>query len=249
MNKISVVILTKNEEKNILDCIESVREFDEVILIDDYSSDRTIEVVKAIKGLNIKIFKRKLDGNFSEQRNFGLMKAKNEWVLFVDADERVSKRLLTEIINLNVESNSGFRIRRVDEIWGHKYRYGDVGNVNLIRLGRVNSGEWKGKVHEVWNINGEVDNLINSLDHFPHQTLGEFIREIDYYSTLRAKELFDKNTKVNLFDIVAYTKAKFIVNYVLKLGFLDGIYGFIHAMIMSLHSFLVRSKLYLLNNK
>ena len=100
MSKLSVIILTKNEENNILDCLESMVFADEIIVVDDYSEDRTEEVVKNLKNDEIKFYKRKLDNDFSAQRNFGLSKAKNDWVLFLDADERVSTSLREEIKDL-----------------------------------------------------------------------------------------------------------------------------------------------------
>src|SRR3990167_1758767 len=99
MANFSIVILTKNEEKNILDCLENMHDVNEIVVIDDASTDRTVEVIKSLKRKNIKIFEHALDSVFSKQRNFGLSKAKNDWVFFVDADERVSSQLISEVKN------------------------------------------------------------------------------------------------------------------------------------------------------
>jgi glycosyltransferase involved in cell wall biosynthesis len=246
---ISAVILTKNEEKNILDCLESVSWVDEIIIIDDYSTDLTESVVKQVaNNKKIKFYKRRLEDNFSQQRNFGLLKTKYDWVLFIDADERVTPELREEInsflINKSDKSEVGFYIPRKDVIWGKALRHGEAGNIKLVRFARKSNGKWAGNVHEVWNINGKIGELEGNLLHFPHQTISEFLTEINYYTTLRAKELFKKRVKTSVWEIIFYPKAKFVLNYFFKLGFLDGIQGFIFAIVMSFHSFLVRAKLW-----
>ncbi len=134
-------------------------------------------------------------------------------------------------------------------MWGKVLKHGETGNISLLRLAKKGSGEWEGTVHERWNIKGKTTTLRNSLDHFPHQTIAEFLREINFYTDLRAEELFRKKVKSNWLSIIIYTKAKFFVDYVIKAGFLDGLEGLVFALLMSLHSFLVRGKLWLLWQK
>lgn len=246
--KISAVILVKNEENNIIDCIESVSFCDEIIIIDDYSTDRTEQIIKNLNNVKIKIYKRHLEGNFSEQRNFGLSKTLGEWVLFVDSDERVSPGLRGEIEQLfeNHFHNDGYFIKRTDFMWGKKLEYGETANVRLLRLAKRDKGLWKGNVHEIWNVKGKTGILTFPLYHYPHPTVKEFITEINHYSSLRAKELYKSGVTTNWFYIIAYPKAKFLLNYFLRQGFRDGTPGFVFAILMSLHSFLVRGKLYLL---
>lgn len=245
--KVSVVIICKNEEENIVDCIESSDFADEIILIDDFSCDRTIEIARNLSNQRVRIFKRNLENNFSGQRNFGLSKAKFEWILFLDADERVSKNLAEEIkcVISNKSEINGFYIKRSDFMWSQKLRHGETTNVNLLRLAKKDKGVWKGKVHERWIVKGKSDTLKNELQHYPHQTIYQFLKEINYYSSLRAKELHDEAKKSRLSSIIIYPLAKFIVNYFVRAGFLDGLRGFIFAVMMSFHSFLVRSKLWL----
>ena len=248
-NKISGVILTKNEEKNIEQCIESALWCDEIIIVDDNSEDRTVEIVQNSK---LKIYKRSLNGDFSAQRNFGLKKASGDWILFVDADERVTPSLREEIIQLTnnpVNQYNGYYIKRNDFMWGRKLRYGETGNIELIRLAKKNSGKWKGKVHEEWVIKGETEILDNYLLHYPHQNINEFLKEINFYTGIRAKELFDEGVRSGFLEIILYTKAKFVQNYFLRLGIWDGMPGLISAILMSLHSFMVRGKLWLLWKK
>lgn len=246
---ISTIILTKNEEKNIIDCVESVDFSDEIIIIDDYSIDRTIDLLENLKNKNIKIFKNKLDGDFSKQRNFALDQAQGDWVLFLDADERIPNELALEIDKIASSSNNkteGFYIKRKDFIWGKELRHGETGSLKLLRLAKKDSGKWVGKVHEVWDVKGHTSELDNSILHYPHQSISEFLKEINFYTDLRAKELYEKGVKSNFLSIILHTKGKFILNYFIRLGILDGVEGLILALLMSFHSFLVRGKLWLL---
>lgn len=250
MVNLSVVILTKNEEENILDCLENLKEALEVIIVDDFSTDRTLEVARGLNWSNMKIVRHNLDSDFAAQRNFALRRAKSDWVLFVDADERVSPRLFDEIKNkISSEKFVGFKIKRSDVLWGRELLYGETGNIKPLRLARKKAGVWKGRVHETWDVQGETSEIENELLHYPHQTLKDFISEINFYSSIRARELKDKGVQSSLLSIIFYTKAKFIVNYFVKLGFLDGTAGLVAAVMMSFHSFLSRSKLWLLWQK
>lgn len=251
---ISVIVLTKNEEINILDCLETVSWADEVIVLDDNSSDRTVEIAQNLGLKNLKILKRELHNDFSKQRNYAIQKANNEWILFIDADERVTLELRREINDFLIEEKNnpkfnGMYIKRRDMLWGKLLKHGETGNIKLLRLARKNSGKWQGRVHEEWLVKGNTGIFDNHILHFPHPTIAEFLREINFYTTIRAAELYEKGIKTSLLQIIFYPKAKFLVNYFLKRGVLDGLEGLVFAIIMSLHSFLVRGKLWLLWEK
>lgn len=251
---ISAVILTKNEENNIIDCLESLLWCDEIVIVDDESRDRTLEIIKNLKNENIEIFTRPLENNFSAQRNFGLSKANGEWVLFVDADERIPNALQGEIGYVTYDYGReqklhGYFVKRRDVMWGKELNYGESGNIKLLRLARKNSGVWEGKVHEVWKVKGKTGELRNPLMHYPHQSITEFMREINFYTDIRAQELFQKRTRVYWWSIIMYPLGKFLLNYFVRRGLLDGIQGFVFAVLMSFHSFLVRGKLWRLLDK
>src|SRR3989344_732954 len=249
---LSIVILTKNEEKNIIDCLETAVWADELIIVDDNSMDRTIDVINSLGNKKIKIYKNVLSDNFSNQRNFVLSKSTKDWVLFLDADERITSGLKEELNTtiINRENNiSGYFIKRVDVMWDKLLNHGETGDIRLLRLAKRGTGAWVGKVHEKWQVDGEVGELDGQILHYPHQSINEFLLDINYYSSLRAQELFGRKVKAKVQDIMIYPIAKFFKNYLIKFGFLDGIEGLIFALMMSFHSFLVRGKLWLLWQK
>jgi glycosyltransferase involved in cell wall biosynthesis len=213
---ISVVILTKNEQETIADCVKSVAWADEIIIVDDFSEDKTVRVLEHLENKKMAIYKRHLANDFSGQRNFGLEKAKHEWVLFLDADERVSSSLQFEIlgvINASIDGMHGFKIHRKDFMWGRELRYGETGSVHLLRLGKKGFGTWTGNVHETWQIKGKIGQLKTPLLHYPHTNVTEFLSEINFYTDLRANELFRNHVQVPQWAIVLYPLGKFIQNY------------------------------------
>jgi len=280
---LSAVVLTKNEERNIERCLNSLDFVDEIVVVDDDSSDNTLDKVKShppnrrAKGKNegqnqvrlgqkLKIFQRNLNGDFAGQRNFGMEKARGEWVLFLDADEEVSDELKKEIkeviryASLERDDLVGFYIKRRDFFWGREVKFGEVLKVRrqgILRLIKKGFGQWQGKVHEKLQVTPrqtwlssyklQVLSLKNFINHYPHPTIKEFLHEINFYSSLRADELFQQGKKTNLLEIIFYPFLKFILNYFIYLGFLDGPTGFVYAFMMSFHSFLVRGKLYIKN--
>ncbi len=244
--KLSTVILAKNEEKQLGRAIETVEFSSEVIVIDDFSIDKTTEIAKEMGAI---VYQRALNGDFSAQRNFGLKKSRGDWILFLDADEFLSKELqeeIREIIN-NATKYGAFYIKRRDHMWGSELKYGELRklrNKGLIRLIKKNSGKWSAPVHETFLTFSTIGQLDSHINHFPHQSVRDFLEEINFYSSLRAKELFQLGIKPSLLAIVIFPTGKFLLNYFLRLGFLDGPAGFLYAFMMSFHSFLVRAKLY-----
>ena len=151
MKKVTVltgIVLAKDEEENIKNCLESLQFCDEVILLDDDSKDGTAEIAKK---MGVRVITRSMNSDFAAQRNYGLKKARGNWVLFLDADERVSKELRSEIVNLiNDPLNyaMGFYLKRRDYFFGRELKHGETGNLKLLRLARRKAGKWKRAVHE-----------------------------------------------------------------------------------------------------
>jgi len=246
---ISGIVLVKNQEGQLAKCLEALSFCEEIIVIDDYSSDGSVQVAEKA---GAKVYKHRLNNDFAVQRNWAMEKAKNEWILFVDADEIVTSELATELYQQSSQfltELNGYYIKRVDFLWGRKLRFGDAGATKILRLAKKSKGVWKGRVHETWSVVGGIGSLKSPLYHFPHPTTFEFLSEINYYSTLRAQELFEKKKPINVISIAAYPFGKFLFNYIVKLGFLDGIPGVITALMMSFYSFLAKGKLWQLKHK
>ncbi|MBI4028920.1 MAG: glycosyltransferase family 2 protein [Candidatus Blackburnbacteria bacterium] len=248
---ISAVVLTKNEEKNVEECLKTLKWCDEIVVVDDYSTDKTVSLAKKF---GAKIYQRHLENDFAQQRNFGLEKVTGDWVFFVDADERVSHSLAQEIstevqVQVHPRGVQGFAVRRVDVMWGRELKHGEWGNAKLLRLAKKGAGKWSRRVHEVWNVDGVTELLRSPLLHYPHQTMSEFLSDIDQYSTLHAQANLEEGKSSSILKFILYPKLKFLQNYILKLGFLDGGQGFVVAMLMSFHSYLAWGKLWLLQRK
>ena len=241
---ISSVIITKNEQKNLTKCLESLSFSDEIIIIDDYSNDKTLEIARDYK---TKIFQRKLNRNFAEQRNFGLSKARSKWIFFIDADEEVPVDLRNEIIQITsdpLNTKKGFYLKRKDYLYSNKLEYGEWGNQKILRLIKNGSGKWVRDVHEVLKVDGKVGTLKSELNHYPHKTLNEFIKSVNLFSTIHASSNKKEEKRTNVFKIVFYPFFKFIYNWIIRGGFKDKDYGFIMSLMMSFHSFLAWSKLW-----
>jgi glycosyltransferase involved in cell wall biosynthesis len=239
---ISAVVLSKNEEKNLPDCLKSLLWCDEIIVVDDYSDDKTREIARQYKA---KVFLRSLKNNFAVQRNYGLNKARGKWVLFVDADEQISPELAQEIKAAIQKKYQGFFLKRQDFFFNQPLKFGETARTRLLRLAQKGSGCWQRPVHESWQVQGRVGQLKNPLFHYSHPSLDEFLIKINYFSSLHAQALKKEGRKSGFFPIIFKPLAKFIINYFWYQSFKDGVPGLIMALMMSLHSFLAWGKLYL----
>jgi len=156
---------------------------------------------------------------------------------------------MIQLVDQNINNFSGFYMKRNDYMWGKQLKYGETGNIRLLRLAKKDAGLWQGMAHEKWQVKGAIGKLVNPISHYPHKDLAEFLVEINFYTDIRAKELKLKNARVSSLSILLYPIGKFLFNFFIKRGFMDGIRGLIFAITMSLHSFLVRGKLWLKNNE
>lgn len=249
MSKLSIILLTKNEEESIIKWekwISKLTCVNEVIVIDDESTDDTKKIIKsfASNNISIKIFDRKLNGDFAAQRNFAVSQAKNDWILFLDADEAPSPKLIDYLNNLKPDNNNCYTIKRYLVYKNNIIYHGISATDNPIRLFNKNDGTFTGKVHESRTTNNTVVNIKYPIFHYSAPSLSVFLSKLNHYSTIRAQELFNQHKTVNIFDIILYPKAKFFQYYFWHLGFVDGIPGIIICLSLSFYSFLVRSKLW-----
>ncbi len=246
---LSLVILARNEEKSISDALKSVTCADEILVIDDDSTDKTADIARS-NGAHV--ISHNLNGNFSQQRNLAMEQAKGDWILFLDADEVLTSELNEEIKGaaLNKTRFNYYHLKRKDFFWGKPVTHGEVSDAykkGIVRLVRKDSGQWKHTIHEEFEPSSRSygSTMKGYIHHYPHQSVKEFLKHINYYSTIRAEELLKSGKKTNWFEIIAYPKGKFLYTYFIKGGFKDGIRGFVYSFMMSFHSFLVRAKLYM----
>lgn len=242
---LTAVVIAKNEEENLPLSLPYLKFCSQTIVIDNNSTDHTAQIARRYKA---QVIEFPVNGDYSAIRNFALGKVDTDWVLFVDADELITPELASEIKSVITSTKySGFYIPRIDYLWNRPLRYGDLGSVKLLRLGRKKAGNWQGKIHETWKISGPTGILHHPIRHYPHPSLVKFLQSVNYYSDLRAEELKKEGVQGNLLSILFYPPGKFIYLWIVKKGFLDGTAGLIHAMVMAFYSFLVRGKLFLLS--
>lgn len=247
MAKISAIVLARNEEGSLLKCLKALSWCDEIILIDDYSTDKTHEIAKKFEA---KIYKRKLNNDFSSQRNFALKKAKYEWSFFVDSDEIVTELLANEIRDsIDNEGINGFWVNRLDVFMGQKMNGGEWGSQWLLRVVRTKKGKWEREVHEVLKVDGQTAKLSSPLLHSPAKNLKSYISKINFYSSIHSRSNKTEGKNENLLKIIFWPIAKFFVNFFIKRGYKDGTHGFVFAVMMSFHSFLSWSKQWELEKK
>ena len=178
-----------------------------------------------------------------------MQQAKGDWVLFIDSDEVVSEDLKNEILSLSqktttVRNCDGYYLKRKDYFMGKWLKYGETAHIKHLRLARKDRGKWERLVHETWKINGRLGLLNHPILHYPHPTIKEFLKEINFYSSLHAEVAHKEGKRTNYLLILLKPKLKFLKNYFYYFGFLDGIQGLIVALMMSFHSFLTQCKLW-----
>ena len=246
--KISLVMIAKNEEKNIAKSLESVKGLvSEIIVVDSGSTDNTNKIAQSY---GAKIFKRPFD-NFSAQKNYALSLALNEWVLHLDADEVLSEQLKEEIRNaVETAQCDGFMLTRENFFLGRKMKYSGVAKEDRLRLAKKSLSKYVGGIiHEELVVDGKVGKLNNVFYHYTCQNLDGYFNKFEQYTTFGALKMAGKNKKSNIIDIVFRPPIEFTKRYILKLGFLDGFEGFVWAVLGSYYTFAKYIKLYLLNKK
>lgn len=241
MESVAALVLAYNEEENIEECLESIKWIDEIIVIDSYSKDKTVDLSRKYTN---KVYQRKFD-NFSSQRNFGLEQIESEWVLVIDADERVSPELRIEILEtLKNPKAEGYRIPRKNYFLGKWIKYAGWYPDYTLRLFKVNSNRFNGLVHEDIQIKGKVGRLREAFLHYTYKELSQFIKKTDQYTTLDAQDMFRHNREFKLSDILIRPSWRFIKMYILKRGYRDGIYGFILSGLYFFYGFIKYAKLW-----
>ena len=252
-NKLSVIIIAKNEEKNIGDCLDSLSWADEIVLIDDNSDDNTEEIIKSKNHENkIKVFRKKMDKGFGDQKNFALKQATNDWILSIDCDERVTRDLAAEIKIILRDSNfDAYYIHRESYYCGYKIKFSGWRNDFVLRLFKKEKARFSDRlVHEkIIDDNLETTILKNKLIHRSFDTHEQVLKKINLYSTLSALEMYKNKKTVSFLTILLKTFSSFIKTFILKLGFLDGRAGLMLAISNAEGVYYKYLKLFYLNRK
>lgn len=223
MTKISALMIIYNEVNHIKDVINNVRFADEIIVVDSFSTDGTFEKLSEFK--NVTTIQRKFK-NFADQRNFAIQQATHNWILFIDADERITDKLKTEIITtVNSKTDAvAFMVKRLYYFKEKRIRFSGFQTDTTYRLFKKDKVKYiEDKiVHEMPRINGESGILKNNMLHFCFNSTKHYKAKMEHYAILKAQELYQKNKKANALHFIFRPIYKFIVNYVFRLGFLDG---------------------------
>ena len=225
--KISGLVITFNEERNIERCLKSLqRVCDEVIVVDSFSSDKTKEICKQY---NVRFIEHKFEGHI-EQKNFALDQAANDIVLSLDADEALSEKLEESILKIkNNFRGSAYKFNRFTNFCGQWIKYSGWYPDTKVRLWNKNVGKWGGtNPHDSVELDGvKPRQLEGDLLHFSYYNLSEFFERSMKYAKISAKAMHEQGKKASYIKILGSTLFRFLNDYVLKLGFLDGLNGLI----------------------
>ncbi len=238
---LSIAIITYNEENNIRDALESVSWADEIVVVDSFSTDKTLEICREYTD---KIYSEEWAG-FSAQKNRAIELTTQPWVLVLDADERVSEDLKSEIIRAisNPDPADGYYIARENYFSGRWIKHGGWWPDLTLRLFKRDKGAFEEReVHEAIKVEGDTDSLENPIIHYTYKSIDDFFVRMEKYSGLAAKEMHKRRRKVSLLDLIFRPPATFISMYFIRLGILDGLYGIILASLYSVYTFKKYSK-------
>jgi glycosyltransferase involved in cell wall biosynthesis len=245
MSTLSVIIICKNEQDNIRDCLDSVAFADEIILLDSKSTDNTLNIARKYTD---KLFITEDWPGYGPQKNRALCKAKGQWVLSIDADERLSDTLQQEIQQV-IHSETpfdAFKLLRLSSYCGRMIRYGDWKNDYVLRLFRNKSGQFTNDtVHERYVLNqGKLWSKLKSpLFHYSFKSLEQVLSKVNEYSTLSADRKYQQHKKSSVKKALCHASWSFFRGYFIRLGFLDGREGFLLAVSNALGVFYRYAKL------
>lgn len=244
MVKLSVVIITFNEERNIGRCLDSVLNLaDEIVVVDSYSTDKTREICNQY---GVRFLEHKFDGHI-EQKNFAVKQASYPHVLSLDADEALSAELQKSIQEIkNNWAADGYWCNRLTNYCGKWIRFSGWYPDKKLRLWDSRKGEWKGvNPHDKYILQAGTreSSIKGDILHYSFYSISDHIRQVNYFTDIAAKALLERGKKVSLFKILLAPLFKFIRDYFFKLGFLDGFYGFVIVIISAHATFLKYVKL------
>lgn len=232
--KISVVIIAFNEEDRLEATIKSCKELaDEIVVVDSYSTDKTAKIAESN---GAKVIQNVFD-NYGAQKNFAMQQAKYSWILNLDADERVSEKLKTEILGLKEKGTGDFtayKIKRKTSYLGRWIRHSGWYPDKKIRLFKKDNSRWEGRIHERLIVDGKVSSELNGdILHFTYRDISDHINRLNRYSKMQAEDIVKKGKKLLYLRAIILPPITFIRFYIWKTGILDGFPGFLIALISS----------------
>lgn len=241
--QLSVAIIAQDEEDRISDCLESVSFADEVVLVDSGSRDNTVGIARSF---GCRVLSEKWRG-YAGQKQFAVDNCMNDWVLILDADERVTHdtaRRIKEIPDASLQEFAAFGFLRKNFFHGRWIRYCGWWPDRVLRLvDRRQGGFSDHLVHESWVCRGRVKELDLILEHYSFQDYSDLIRKMEAYSTLAAREMLEKGRRAGIFSPLSHGCWMFFRTYILEMGLLGGFDGFIISVLNAGGSFLKYAKL------
>lgn len=246
MNKLTIIILTYNEERHIKECIESVRFADEILIIDSGSVDKTLEIAEEA---GARVVTHPMTEGFAAQRNFAMQQTTTDWILFLDADERMTPLLANEIKEAIVDYKqiTAFKIPRRNHFLGKWIKncgwYPDYS----LRLMKKGKAHYTGLVHEHLVVDGLTSVLKQPFIHYTYSNIEQYLAKLNKYTSLAALEMKQKGKKSGLLDIGFRPAFTFFKFFLLRKGFLDGIEGLVVSLLSAFYVLVKYVKLYYLD--
>jgi hypothetical protein len=256
--KLSGCVITFNEEVKIEACLRSLDFCDEIVVVDSYSTDKTVKLVRQIKNdknfkVPIKIFFQKFLGHVG-QKNFIITKTSFDWIFALDADERASSKLKQSILDLKRNNDTectAFECNRLTFYVNSWIKHGGWYPDKKIRLFKKGLGKWEGEnPHDYYNPGkNKKCHLAGDILHYSFDSISDHIQTIDSFTSIAAKEAYESGKRTNLLSIIGHSMGIFLKMLFLKLGFLDGSIGIILAGLSSFHVWTKYSKIWMLQKE
>ncbi len=225
LSKVTAIIPTFNEEKNIQRALNSVAFADEIIVIDSFSTDKTLEIVNR---KTVKLLQRKFD-DFSSQKNYAIEQATHNWIFLLDADEEIPPLLEKEILD-TVQLKKTFDcyyMYRTFFMENKKLLFSGIQNDKVIRLFKKDKNRYQGKVHEKIKTKGTTGFLKNKLNHYSYRNYHQYTNKLKHYASLQAQELYEKGSIVTPYHIFLKPIIRFVIHFIIRFGLLDGWRGLV----------------------
>lgn len=249
MKKLSVAIATYNEQENIARCLESVKWADEIIVCDEGSSDKTVEIVK--KYTSKVLTNTHTDRpTFHQTKQKAIAKCTGEWILSIDADEEISPQLKEEIQKTISDTSAtsqfnGYRFPRKSQIFGHWMAHTGWYPDYQVKLFKNGQGGYEAKsIHEQIAVTGEIGTFASDLWHYHYKSVEQFIGRLNRYTTDDAQFLIAKGQKVVWTDAIKFPADELFKRFFFWQGYLDGLHGLVLSLLQALNRLVVFAKMW-----